>query len=79
MKNVIAQPNAHDWMAIGNDFRRVLGLPPLTEPDGIPTEEFLDHWEELIPGSKERLKEMAHRQMCHRLKRYEHIAERKWW
>lgn len=70
------QPNEHDWMQVGNDFRkvfnrtrRVFGMPDiplLTKPAGIPSEELLNEWENQLPGSKKRLIELAEAEMRHR-------------
>ncbi len=69
-------PDEHDWMAVGNDFRkafnrtrRVFGMPDvplLTEPAGIPSDELLNAWEKELPGSKDRLINMAESEMKHR-------------
>jgi hypothetical protein len=70
------QPNAHDWMMVGNDLRRAINavgvplgygpLPLLDCPAGCPTEADLAEFERLIPGAAERLRESARLEMEHR-------------
>src|SRR5688572_14660933 len=72
-----AEPNESDWLKIGNDIRRVLndvheridGTRPykLEKVGRLPTQAELDAWENACPGSVEKLKAMAHREMHHRM------------
>lgn len=79
-------PTEHDWMAVGNDFRKVFNttrrifgmpdIPLLTKPAGSPSDELLNAWEEQLPGSKARLIKMAEAEMKHRQNRDRKIRKR---
>jgi hypothetical protein len=58
-------PTKADWLAVGNCFRRVMGVPELTdcEFEGFD----LDEYERLVPGMRVKLEAMAQREMEHRL------------
>lgn len=60
------KPNEHDWMMIANDFRRVLGIPELKFPVGIPTDEQLSEYDKVSPGFSDKLRQMAEKEMKHR-------------
>lgn len=61
------QPNAEDWLRVGNLIRSIMGIPELNEPLGIPNEYTLELWEQLMVGSRKRLVAMAEAEMEHRL------------
>lgn len=71
-------PNEKDWKEVWkamvivlDNLGKQIGLPPipkLSNEPGIPTDAQLDEWEKLIPGSKERLIQMAIKEMNHRTK-----------
>lgn len=66
-------PNETDWMVVGNAFRQAMRdngfeIELLTEPAGIPSEEFLKEYDRvLFPGCGDRLKEMARKECLLRI------------
>jgi len=61
------KPTESDWLAVGNDFRRVMGLPLYNKCDTGITEDVLDEYDRILPGARVRLEAMAQREMEHRL------------
>lgn len=61
------KPTDADWLAVGNCFRRVMDLPEFRKCDTGITEDVLNEYENILPGSRARLEAMAQKEMEHRL------------
>jgi len=61
-------PCAHDWLVVGNGLRAMFGQPPLTDARGVPSYEELAAYDDVIAVGSERLRELAWREMRHRMK-----------
>lgn len=61
------KPTDADWLAVGNDFRKVLGLPLYNRCDTGITEDVLNEYDSILPGARARLEAMAQKEMEHRL------------
>lgn len=60
------KPTAEDWLKVGNGLRTVMGLP-LNHYASYPSEDILNAYEDILPGSRKLLEDAAVAEMNHRL------------